>query len=109
MNRRTLDQWFDDAVRNLDLHAQAAGTDTPQPELEVRKLTAYVPVSCCTMTDTTGDDYCSSEHAPWVIPAPSWHVRLRTWLGYRRYVAGAAIGSWLSGWPVRAEWDTDDE
>lgn len=46
---------------------------------EIRKLAAYVPVSCCALTDSTGINHC--EHPPVVVkPLPwTWRARERWW------------------------------
>lgn len=61
--------------------------------LEVKKLSSYMQVPCCMLTDTTCVDRC--QH-----PAPeplSWHLRLRWrlsswWSGLR-----LRVGSWIAG------------
>lgn len=129
MNRHTLDKWFDDAVRHLDLQAnavdsaaaalEAAGMPAATAKLaEVNKLTAYFPVSCCTMTDATGDDYC--QHGPPAILTPikhpfgvgfsgsrvsRWRFRVAAW----RYTWGTRIGTRLAGEQLAARWDWPDD
>lgn len=67
---------------------------------EIRKLAAYVPVSCCVLTDTTGENHC--EHPPPVVkPLPwTWRARERWW-DWRERVA-----RWIAGdrWPPEEEW-----
>jgi hypothetical protein len=48
---------------------EAAMSDPIQPA----KLGAYLPVSRCMLTDSTGVNHC--KHPP--LPRPPWHRRLR--------------------------------
>lgn len=70
--------------------------------LEVRKLTAFMPVSCCVITDATGKNHC--EHPP--PPPLPWHTRarwrLRSWWSGLRM----RVGSWVAGVDLddRDEW-----
>lgn len=64
-------------------------------EFRVHKYVAYVPVSCCLMTDSSGIDYC--DHPPIVYPRAPWYVRAG-WL-VRRVVSRTRyrIGVWVAG------------
>jgi hypothetical protein len=61
----------------------------------VKKLSVFVPVSCCLLTDTTGEQHC--EHEPYAPPPDtrSWHVRWRAevklWVWARRLKLGMKI------------------
>lgn len=65
------------------------------PDAPIKKLSAYVPVSCCVLTDSTGENHCT--HPPRVIePLPlSWRLRNR-WTDLR-----LALAKWIAGsqWP----------
>lgn len=63
------------------------------PELTVHKLAAYLPVSCCQMTDSTGVNHC--EHPP--PPRPPWRRRLRWAVSARWGALRMRLGSWLAG------------
>jgi hypothetical protein len=61
--------------------------------LIARKLQAFVPVSCCVLTDTTGENHC--EHPP---PQPiPWRRRLRWRLRARWDAFRLRLGSWVAG------------
>lgn len=73
----------------------------PGPELNVRRLGAFVPVSCCVMTDTTGQNHCNHP----LPPRPAWHRRLRWrvrgWISRQRM----RLGSWIAGVDLdREDW-----
>jgi hypothetical protein len=68
-------------------------TGEPDPEIAVRKLRAFMHVTCCEMTDSTGVNHC--EHPP--PPRPPLHRRLHWrisswWAGLRM-----RVGSWIAG------------
>lgn len=67
---------------------------------EVRKLSAYIPVSCCVLTDSTGVIHC--EHPPVVVkPLPwTWRARERWW-DLRVWLARKLAGD---RWPAEEEW-----
>jgi hypothetical protein len=65
----------------------------------VRKLTAYIPVSCCYLTDTTGENHC--QHPPVVAKRPSWTWRARErWWDARVWLARKVAGHM---WPNEEE------
>jgi hypothetical protein len=66
---------------------------------EVRKLSAFVPVSCCVLTDATGENHC--EHPPLVVkPLPwTWRARERWW-DLREWLARRVAGH---RWPIEEE------
>lgn len=64
---------------------------------EIRKLSTFVPVSCCVLTDSTGVNHC--EHPPPVVkPLPwTWRARERWW-DAREWLARALAGHrWPDG------------
>lgn len=74
-------------------------TETPSsaqwlvPEPTVRKLSAFMPVSCCVLTDATGENHC--EHPQ---PArPPCRRRLRWWIRARWAAVRLRVGSWVAG------------
>lgn len=79
-----------------DLEAGNCWCDRPDqhtPWIEVRKLAALIPVSCCVMTDTTGVNHC--EHPP--PPQPPLHRRLRWRLRSSWEALRLRAGSWVAG------------
>ena len=46
-----------------------------EPEITYRKISAIVPISCCLLSDSTGENHCT--HEPYVSPPIPWHRRLR--------------------------------
>jgi hypothetical protein len=66
---------------------------------QVRKLSAYIPVSCCYLTDSTGVNHC--EHPPREVkPLPwTWRARERWW-DLRERAARALAGH---RWPIEEE------
>ena len=66
----------------------------------VRKLSAYMPVTCCQMTDSTGVNHC--EHPP--TPRPPWRRRLHWRLSSWWYGLRMRTGSWIAG----VDLDEDD-
>lgn len=72
--------------------------------LTARKLSVYVPVSCCYLTDSTGQNHC--QHPPRVVtPAPWTWRRARNraaerWWDLRERVARALAGR---RWPDEEE------
>jgi hypothetical protein len=66
------------------------------PMVQVHKLQAYAPVSCCVLTDTTGENHC--EHPPPPPPPPiPWRRRLRWRLRARWDAFRLRLGSWVAG------------
>lgn len=85
---------LDDAHERLKNHDPASEIVVTEPiALQVQQFRAFVPVSCCVMTDTTGDNHC--DHP--LPPRPAWHRRLRWrmrwWISRQRMWAG----SWIAG------------
>jgi hypothetical protein len=68
----------------------------------VRKLTAYVPVSCCALTDATGENHCQHP-AP---PRAPLRRRLRWRVTDRWSQLRYRVGSWVAG--VDLDGDRDD-
>ena len=53
---------------------------SPAPAMaNVRKVNGFIPVSCCYLTDSTGDNHC--QHPPREVkPLPwTWRARERWW------------------------------
>jgi hypothetical protein len=102
----TAPRTFQDLVDNA-LSAQLAEVerDTPEPgePLTVRKLGMWMPVSCCLLTEETGELHC--EHPPRVLPPVPWTRRLRYWVG-ERWRAGRV---WLARRIAGGCWPEDDE
>ncbi len=75
-----LSRFLDEVYEELDrLFPDEKPTEPSGAPTGIRKLTAYVPVSCCVLTDSTGVNHC--EHAPVVVkPLPwTWRARERWW------------------------------
>lgn len=75
-----LSRFLDEAYQGFDRLFPDEIPAEPRSALgDVRKLTAYVPVSCCALTDSTGTNHC--EHPPSVAkPLPwTWRARERWW------------------------------
>jgi hypothetical protein len=66
-----------------------------EPHVEAQKLTAYLPVSCCMLTDTTGVNHC--QHPPLVYPPVPWRRRLRWGIQSRWAALRYRLGSWIAG------------
>jgi len=61
--------------------------------IQVRKVQAFVPVTCCELTDATGVNHCN--HPP-PAPLPLWRrIRPRAagWWTRLRF----RVGSWIAG------------
>jgi hypothetical protein len=84
--RRLLDGLLDDllledarfAINNERLVASVDPDDLP--EFKVRKMSTFVPMSCCVLTDATGVDHCDHPKPP----PPPWWRQLR-WLVMSRW------------------------
>ena len=72
------------------------------PHMAVRKAAAYVPVSCCLLTDATGVNHCQHP-AP---PRPPWRRRLRWRIQNRWSALRMRAGSWVAG--VDLDQDRED-
>lgn len=72
----------------------AAGTP-----LTARKLGMYLPVTCCMLTDSTGENHCQHP-LPELKPRP-WTWRLYDWWWDLRERAGRRVAGWR--WPEDAE------
>lgn len=70
-------------------------TEEAQPPLTVHKMTAYIPVSCCLLTDTTGVSHC--QHPPTPRPVIPWRRRARWWLSGHWSALRMRVGSWIAG------------
>lgn len=76
----------------------------PLPPSEFRsvvKMSAHIPVSCCHLTDATGENHC--EHPP--PPPIPWRRQLRwrvqSWWSGRRM----RLGSWVAGVDLDRDYD----
>jgi hypothetical protein len=79
-------------------------TDETTPAITVRKLGAYIPVSCCQLTDATGVNHC--EHPPPPPPRRQpWHRRLRWRVRAVVLRARYRLGCWIAGLDVDPEED----
>ena len=66
---------------------------------QVRKLSTYVHVSCCYLTDSTGVNHC--EHPPPVVKPRPWTLRARDrWWAMRVWMARKVAGHL---WPNEEE------
>jgi hypothetical protein len=110
-----LKRMFEETAERLDRHLDVPDgyklvyDTTP---LTVTKATAYVPVSCCQLTDATGENHCTHEpYVPTPRPRAPWYRRLRWWLRGKRQQLGRRVGSWLVGERLltRDEWDEQRE
>lgn len=87
-----LSQFLDEACQDIGrLFLDETPTELSSTPIVAQKLSTYVPVSCCELTDITGKSHC--QHPPRVVkPLPwMWRARdrwwdLRVWLA--RKVAG---------------------
>ena len=69
---------------------------TPVSSIQTRKLTAFVPVSCCALTDSTNENHC--QHPPTSMVRPSWRQRARwRWAALRIRVGSRIAGVELEG------------
>lgn len=81
-----VDAGLQEALKELADDAPSASAP-----LTVQKLGHYMPVTCCMLTDATGEDHC--EHLPKVYPPLPWTFRVRErWAGLRERVA-----RWIAG------------
>lgn len=99
----SVDSWLE-ALREEFLRKAATEQPTilhdgPAPQLTVRKATAYLPVSCCLLTDTTGVNHCTHP-AP---PPPSRWLRARWRMSDRWQHLRLHVGSWIAGADLRGE------
>ncbi len=69
------------------------------PEPIVFKMPGWLPVSCCVLTDSTGENHCT--HAP--PPRPKWHRRLRWRISDRWSSFRLRLGSWIAGRDLNEE------
>lgn len=72
-----------------------------EPQFTVHKYAAFVPVSCCLLTDTTGINHC--QHP--LPPPPSRWQRLRWRTRERWHHLRMHIGSWIAGVDLHPEDD----
>ena len=96
----TIPDWFDDHMRRV-LDEVRAGLDLPEgvtvdydtTPITARKLTAFVPVSCCALADYAGESRC--KHEP--PPRPKWHRRTRWRISGWWSRLRLRFGSWIAG------------
>lgn len=101
-----LSRFLSEAVQDLDeLFPDKMPTTRPSgAPIEVRKLSVHVPVSCCYLTDSTGQNHC--QHPPRVVTPVPW-----TW----RRARNRALGRWwdLRKWMARGlaghRWPNEEE
>ena len=77
-----------------DVHAVLDAVVTEGPLL-VQKAGGYMPVSCCVLTDATGENHC--DHEPYVYPKPPIHRRVKWWVQSRWSSTRMRLGSWIAG------------
>lgn len=83
-------------------HHTAATGPTHPVFIEARKIESHVPVSCCLLTDYTGQNHC--DHGPLITPRQSWRTRLR-WNVERIFTkTRARIGFAIAGYDPRDEY-----
>jgi hypothetical protein len=109
----TIPDWFEDHMRRTleevnalrllpDGTPEGTTVDYDTTPVTARKLSAWVPTTCCAMTDATGENHCN--HTP--PPRPPWHRRTRwaisSWWSRLRL----RLGSWIAGVDLdeRDEW-----
>lgn len=103
--RDAMEQMFADFEKTLPPLLPPWSDVTFDQPLEVKKLTAYQNVSCCVLTDATGENHC--KHPPYVAPPVPLLRRLRYrlrgwWSGLRMrlgsFIAGADLSEREEEW-----------
>jgi hypothetical protein len=95
-----LSQHLDEAYRKLDREfLDSTPAESGSAPIAVRKLAAYVQVSCCALTDSTGVNHCEhpapvAHRLPW-----TWRARERWW-DLRERVARRIAGH---TWPIEED------
>lgn len=95
-----LSRFLADAVQDLGrLFPDDTPTEPDSAPINIRKLSVHIPVSCCYLTDTTGENHC--QHPPAVVkPLPwTWRARERWW-GLRERAARRIAGH---TWPIEED------
>jgi hypothetical protein len=75
--------------------------DPELPAIEARKIAAYQPVSCCLLSEYTGQNHC--EHAPIEFRRSPWRVRLRWTIEHTFAKTRARIGFAIAGYDPRGD------
>lgn len=83
--------------------------DPTLPHLTVVKYGSTLHVSCCEMTDATGENHCTHEPYAYIPPKRTRRARLRAWWANLRLHVGGRIGTWLAGERLLTRNDWDDE
>lgn len=90
--RERMDELLRDGLPDAPDHAFTAAY-IERAAIAIQKAQGWIPVSCCLMTDATGENHCDHP-AP---PPPPWRLRakwrIQSWWSSLRM----RVGSWVAG------------